>query len=277
MRRLVAVALAALAVAATAGAAGDRGWRFRADPGVRLVDAVSADALRRTDGSILLYVNRPKGIEAFTSRDGLTFRARSGRMPLGGHPTVVPIDRGLLRMYYSTESSFPVERARLQSAVSRDGLHWFLEGGIRFRDIGFAVMDVVPLPDGRWRLYFNDRRFRGPSRIVSARSSTRGLRFIRERGIRLPAPYVDPAVVRLDSGRWLMAVSTIERGRRQEIFLAESADGLDWNVDRTPLVSVDGANVFDPTLLRLGHDRYRLYYSLSRGKLYQLRSGVLSR
>jgi len=74
-----------------------------------------------------------------------------------------------------------------------------------------------------------------------------------------------------------MAVSTIQRGRRQRIFLAESSDGLRWRVERTPLVADVGASDFDPTLLPLGGDRYRMYYTRSRGSIFELRSGILSR
>jgi hypothetical protein len=269
-----ALVIAALALSASGGQASR--WHFAPEHGVRLRDAVSAEALRRPDGSTFLYVNTPSEIAAFRSVDGLSFRRTRGRMPLGAHPTVVSLPDGRLRMYYATDSALPYEPSRLQSAISRDGLYWFLENGIRLGDIGFGVMEVVRLPDGSWRLYFNDRRLDGSSRIVSARS-IKGITFHLERGVRLPRPYADPAIVRLRSGRWLMVVSTIERGHHQRIFLAESSDGLRWRVQRTPLVADVGASDFDPTLLPLGGDRYRMYYTRSRGSIFELRSGILSR
>jgi hypothetical protein len=269
-----AAALAALALWVGGSTASQ--WQFAPDPGFRLRDAVSAEALRRPGGSILLYVNTPTEIAAFRSADGLALRRAAGRMPLGGHPTVVQLPSGNLRMYYSTPPDLPIYASRLLSAISPDGLTWFLEGGIRLRDVGFGVMEVVRLPDGSWRLYFNNRHRNGTSEIVSARS-TKGITFHVEPGVRLPAPYADPAVVRLGPRRWLMAVSTIERGRRQRIFLAESSDGLDWRVEPRPVVADARANDFDPTLLALGHGRYRLYYTRSRGRTFELRSGVLGR
>ena len=251
-------------------------WRFAPDAGVRLRNAVSAEVLRRADGSLFLWANTLRGISVFKSRDGLVFSRTPGRSPLGSHPTVVALDGSRLRMYYATESGLPIEPSRLRSAISVDGLHWFLENGNRLADVGFGVMEVIRLPDDSWRLYFNDRRHDGSSRIVSARS-TKGITFHSERGIRLPQPYVDPAVVRLRSGRWLMAVSTIQPKRRQRLFLAESADGLEWRVQREPLVDDSVWSLFDPTLLPLGGDRYRLYYTRSRGSVFELRSGILSR
>ncbi|HKP18297.1 MAG TPA: exo-alpha-sialidase [Gaiellaceae bacterium] len=252
----------------------DRGWEFSPDPGIRVQNAVSAEAMRQPDGSILLWANTLEGIAAFRSRDGLTFRPAAGRMPLGAHPTVVKLPTGRLRMYYSTPANLPFEPSRVRSATSRDGLTWFLEDGNRFPDAGFGVMEVVPLEDGTWRLYLNDRPFKGKSSIVSGRS-TKGLTFHPERGVRLPHPYADPAVVRLESGRWLMVLSAIEQ--RQRLYVAESADGLEWKLEEKPLLEDDEWSLFDPTLLPLGGDRYRVYYTRSRGSVFELHSGVLNR
>jgi hypothetical protein len=271
LRLLLAACL--LLVAAGCGGSGTR-WHFSRDAGVRIDDAVSAEAFERPDGSIVVYANSPTGIEAWRSNDGLSFRRMRGRMPLGAHPTVVRLLDGRLRMYYATPSDLPIRPSQLRSASSRDGWVWFLDDGVRFGDVGFGVMEVVPLPDGTWRLYHNDRQLHGSSRILSARS-TRGLTFHLEPGVRLPAPYADPAVVRLPSGGWLMAVSTIEKVRRQHIHLAESQDGLHWRVEPRPLFDDPGASDFDPTLLALPQGRYRLYYTRSRGRVFELLSGVV--
>jgi len=266
--------LAATAVLVLAGCGGhEAGWHLSPDPGVRVPNVVSAEALRQADGSLLLWANTPEGIEAFRSQDGLAFRPAAGRMPLGAHPTVVRLPSGRLRMYYSTAAALPFQPSRVRSAISRDGLSWFLEGGNRFADAGFGVMEVVSLEDGSWRLYMNDRPFKGKSRIVSGRS-TKGIKFHPERGVRLPAPYADPAVVRLSSGRWLMVLSAIER--RQRLYLAESADGLEWELDRRPLLEDPEWSLLDPTLLPLGRGRFRVYYPRSRGNEFELRSGVLA-
>ena len=72
-----------------------------------------------------------------------------------------------------------------------------------------------------------------------------------------------------------MVLSAIER--RQRLYLAESADGLRWTLDDRPLLEDEKWSLFDPTLLPLGGDRFRVYYTRSRGKVFELRSGVLSR
>jgi hypothetical protein len=271
---LLVLAAALLVQSGCGGSEAHADWRLTPDPGVRIRNVVSAEALQRPDGSLLLWANTPAAIVAYRSRDGLTFRPVPGRMPLGAHPTVVRLPSGLLRMYYATADALPFVPSRMRSAVSRDGVTWFLEEGNRFADAGFGVMEVVQLGDGSWRLYLNDRPFKGHSRIVSGRS-TKGITFHPERGVRLPPPYADPAVVRLRSGRWLMVLSAIER--RQRLYVAESADGLRWKLPAEPLLEDPRWSLLDPTLLPLGRDRYRVYYTRSRGSFYELRSGVLSR
>jgi len=149
LRLLLAAGL--LLLAAGCGASGTR-WHFSRDAGVRIDNAVSAEAFERPDGSIVVYANSPTGIEAWRSQDGLSFRRMRGRMPLGAHPTVVRLPDGGLRMYYATPDDRPIFPSQLRSASSRDGYFWFLDDGVRLGDIGFGVMEVVPLPDGTWRL-----------------------------------------------------------------------------------------------------------------------------
>jgi hypothetical protein len=271
---LVVLATALLVLSGCGGRKSEAEWRLTPDPGVRIRNVVSAEALQRADGSLLLWANTPRAIAAYRSRDGLTFRPEPGRMPLGAHPTVVRLSSGLLRMYYATPDALPYKPSRVRSAVSRDGVTWFLEEGNRFADAGFGVMEVVQLADWSWRIYLNDRPLEGGSRIVSGRS-TKGITFHPERGVRLPPPYADPAVVRLASGRWLMVLSAIEQ--RQRLYLAESEDGLRWELAAEPLLDDPRWSLLDPTLLPLGVDRYRVYYTRSRGSVYELRSAVLSR
>jgi hypothetical protein len=242
---------------------------------VRLRDVVSAELVPGRDGTLTLYANRPEGIAAYRSSDGLSFRRGRGRFPFGAHPTIVSLPGGALRMYYTTVPNYPIRPAMVRSAVSRDGLVWFLENGNRYADVGFGVIDIVELPDGSVRMYYNDRRLGKTSRIMSARS-VKGIAFHLEPGERLPPPYVDPATIQLAVG-WLMVVSTIERGRRQELFLAESADGIAWRVDSEPILSDVRASLFDPSLVALGDGRFRLYYTRARGRVFELRSAVLSR
>lgn len=102
-------------LAAGCGGSGTR-WHFSRDAGVRIENAVSAEAFKRPDGSIVVYANSPTGIEAWRSKDGLSFRGMRGRMPFGAHPTVVRLTDGRLRMYYA---SLTIPRSSPRSSAAR--------------------------------------------------------------------------------------------------------------------------------------------------------------
>ena len=96
------------------------------------------------------------------------------------------------------------------SAVSGDLLNWSVEPGVRLElgtNRATGVPEAVALPDGRVRLYYVTSGGAGPERIDSA-ISTDGLTFAPEPGDRLTGGYVDPAVVQLANGSWLMLCST---------------------------------------------------------------------
>jgi hypothetical protein len=53
---------------------------------------------------------------------------------------------------------------------------------------------------------------------------------------------------------------TVE-GFTQDIHLATSDDGVTWDLDTDALIDDPDTNSFDPTLIRLDADTYRVYYS----------------
>lgn len=273
--------LAGLCPAAGASA----GWRFEADPGVRLgedVNAASPEAEGFAGGTVRLYV---PGVRVYRSADGLTFEAEVASAPAGTDTAIVTAAPGLLRMYFVRQTGAgPLQggQKQLYSAVSGDGIAWTEEPGLRYADVGNGVPDVVELPGGGYRLYYVALPTSpgGEEGVVSAMSDD-GLAFHAEKGRRFPVPYVDPEVARLGSGNWLGAVSTFAQGTRQTLHLAESFDGLEWHVDPEPLVSGE-RNFLDPSLLALGPRRYRIYYSVSSpqnggpgGGPFRVESGVI--
>ena len=168
-------------------------------------------------------------------RNGLTFASFEDALtPPGADAAVVPIARGGWRMYF-TQQRRPGKV--IGSAVSGDLLNWSVEPGVRL-ELGTSratgVPEAVALPDGRVRLYYVTSGGAGPERIDSA-ISTDGLTFTPESGDRLTGGYVDPAVVQLANGSWLMVCST-SPSSRQRLFVATSPDGLAWTVAKTPVL-----------------------------------------
>ncbi len=280
---LVLVGSALVAGVARASGTGTTLWSFTVDPGVRIPAGVSTEALRLSDGTVLAYVGTMRGELAYRSSDGLSFTQVSGRLPGGNDPAVVPLPDGRYRMYYTVcnPCSGADSGKEIRSAVSSDGLDWTPEAGTRLvmgtSRVG-GVPDAVVLPDGRVRIYYLPSL--DNERIDSATSSD-GLSFTPDPGDRLTGGYVDPAVVRLPDGSWLMLVSRTPR-EQQRLFLARSADGLAWTVDPKPVLDPAGrANALDPTLLPLPDGSFRVYYSAAAAGQqlagpYSVVSGVLT-
>lgn len=90
---------------------------------------------------------------------------------------VVELGDGSYRMYYSVEPEVPGNKLEVFSATSTDGISWNKEQGVRKE---FAVFpDVVKLPDGRFRMYFQN------AGVIKSATSYDGLSWVDEPGIRI--------------------------------------------------------------------------------------------
>ncbi len=199
-------------------------------------------------------------------------------------PNVVEVEGGY-RMYY-TESGpgmdYRASPASIRSAFSEDGDAWEREEGVRLAPHesgpGLRVVcpDVIPLPDGGWRMYFEGQPHIGPSSIMSA-YSTDGLKWEHEPGIRFgdgDAHYGSPRCLYVESDGQMRyrlychrAVGQPGVGVRSDktIISAISNDGLTF--EREPGVRISQTNeyetatVYAPEVLRLGDGTYRMYYA----------------
>ncbi|MBW2617448.1 MAG: hypothetical protein JRC92_01055, partial [Deltaproteobacteria bacterium] len=191
------------------------------------------------------------------------------------NPEVVQLDDGTFRMY--------IEDHGLDGTVSNGTITLSSPQGIEWTYEGVAVMSnhpgVVRLPDGRWRLYFQQTDpTTGLSGIGSAVSSD-GLTFETEEGLRLVsdaalegADVRHPCVVALDEGGYRMYYDTDQYGAFIRIWSASSADGLTFtreglNIDLTPYRSdwPEGfyAHSSKPEVLKTTDGVWRMYFCSS--------------
>ena len=194
----------------------------------------------------------------------------------------------------------PVEASEgyILSALSTDGLNWQKEPGIRLDahepNASRRVLcpDVIPLPDCRWRMYFEARSSKGPSVVLSA-VSTDGLEWEREAGVRVADPewsfgsprciYVeDPESptglgYRLYFHHYSYPMQS-GLGARNHIISAVSSDGLQFQIEpgiRIPQEDAERESyaVYAPEVTRLADGSYRIYYS---GWSDEIRGGIFS-
>ncbi len=241
---------------------------------------VSSFVITAADGTAWLYAsNGPTGIEAHTAADGVSWAKTSvSGLSFGvSDISVIPIGGGRYRAYLAymppTQPGVaptPTQGCQtkyLKTAVSSDLRSWTAEAGGSF-DIGCGVPQAVTSPTGETYLYFvSDGRQGGHGSRLAV--STDGSNFAIRGGLLVGEDNVDPSVIRLADGSWLMAYATFPKMVNgaftgdgfQHVGLAASADGITWQRSPTYILNVKNTSHFDPTLLLLPDGRIRMYYS----------------
>ena len=195
-------------------------------------------------------------------------------------PNVVEMDDGF-RLYYH---GFGPQRPKVDSkgyilsAFSTDAEKWTKEPGVRMDAGGEGAEhyiwspDVIPLPDGGYRMYYEGKTERAggqvKSAVVSALSAD-GLVWEREPGLRLGGEntsYGAPRCLYLGTGaggpRYRLYASDFNHNH---IVSAVSDDGLSFALEagvRVPRErDFESFSVYAPEVLRLGQGGYRMYYA----------------
>ncbi|MFC1900554.1 hypothetical protein ACFLYN_03065 [Chloroflexota bacterium] len=249
------------------------------DPGIRYENASVPYAYRLDDGRIRLYHGGRNGISVAISEDGLVFEEEAVSLVQQGQPgdlntivsdpTVVMLEDGRVRMYYkgADGSGGPGQAIHtVHSAISDDGVSFEYEGMVidsrATPDRGWAsVPDAVMLPDGRVRLYYVSDGLDVGHGVVSAISED-GLNFTREGPVL--TGYVDPSVVMLPDGRFMMLAVAFRTGPKESassfrpgIYSFISEDGIHF--EKVGL-ALSGEDNIDPAIVDMGDGYYRVYY-----------------
>ena len=161
------------------------------------------------------------------------------------------------------------------SASSRDGMTWERDGKIcvgpnpPFATHRTLAPDVVRLPDGRFRMYFEGRSGNHSDVILSALSEN-GQSWTVEEGVRLHdgenrIDFGTPACVRLPGRKGWRLYHHARDPRRCEIWSAFSTDGLRW--EREPGVRIsqtrpeESYGAYSPHVIPTARGFWRMVYS----------------
>lgn len=210
---------------------------------------------------------------------------KNGAVILPGYAAdadAVALPDGRYRLYYGVAPEGAVNgQLPIQSAISTDGVNWTKEEGTRIADGVFP--DVLALPDGTWRMYFQFRR------EIHSATSRDGLNWITEPGVRLPNDGQEglnlenvaaPTTLRLSDGTYLMVYRGTAPGKYLPqsmsdttgyLFSATSSDGLAFTKQGMVLDSrnttfqgmLDG-----PDLVAWDGGEIRLYFWSAMGVYY---------
>lgn len=255
----IAVAIAALALAGCGTGDEAQAW---VREGVVFEDETlnNPAVVANDDGSLRAYLMQGDGIVSAVSSDqGRTWQLEPGRRVDGSHAAAIKLDDDRVRLYY-------VERpppAPVVSAISDDGLTFTAEPGSRLAPGGpgdpdgggFAHLNVVALPDGGFRLYYDATSpSAGPNNpgwvgIMSA-TSENGLDWSRDQGFRLEvggagglrdvgmiwSPFVE--VVGDEFHLYVSAETDQDPASRAGVYRARSSDGLAFKAEPRPILGL---------------------------------------
>lgn len=200
---------------------------------------------------------------------------------------IIPLPDGKYRMYYATEPEVPNNQLEVFSATSEDGLSWQKEPGVRLTFATFP--DVIALPDGRYRIYFQRFSQEYDQQAIHSAISDDGLHFEVEEGVRLVPTsggldrdtVAATSVIQLPDGRYRMYYRGTVNEKTDSmnpnpfttrLFSAISEDGLRF--EKEPGVRIETRNdilheMADGTfILQLEDGNYRLYFGSVDG-IYQ--------
>ena len=281
LRIILALGLAIILASSAFPLAEASGSSWTKDSGVRLIGGVPF-VLALPNGTYRMYytIGGGGGIQSAISSDGLNWTKESGvRIANGAQgseedivadPTVIQLDDGSYRMYYSgkTGPGGPDTAInRIYSAISFDGLNWQKEG-LRVESVGTpdngwaSVPDIVRTFDGRYRLYYVGNAVFDPyyqDYTVSAISDD-GLNFTREGIVAgLPVMAHDPAIITFSNGTYWLFYAW-----GGSIYAARSTDGRNFTLDHAAIVVPGGIYdpgvLIDPAVVLCADGTYWVYY-----------------
>lgn len=219
-------------------------------------------------------------IGIYSSSDGATWSAVPGTSTPSGpfsDPSVISMGDGTYRMYLTAKSgTAPGCRGKqLRFATSPDLVRWTMQPGILVDDIGCGVPQVVATAGG-YRLYYVSFGSVTPrkgecspdaSHGVYMRESVDGLTWGASSSRLAPTDMVDPSVVQLRDGSWLMLTADFSQcptpGFAQRLYAGTSPDGVTWDFGNADAVyaapSPQGA--FDPVVLAMPDGSVRAWWA----------------
>jgi len=233
------------------------------------VQSVSPDVVV-ANGTYYLFTTGMGGIGVYTSSNGEAWtQVTTARTPTGqvSDPSVVQLADGSYRMYYTARSGMgnqPCSGKQLRYATSPDLTTWTVQSAVLLADLGCGVPDVVR--DGSsFNLYYV--RGNPVEHGTYMATSPDGLTWTTVDGIRTPRDFVDPSVVKVRDGHWLMMVADFPAGPPtpgffQKLYVGTSTDGRTWDWgDRTPVYAPPGLGAFDPNLNLMADGTFKVWFA----------------
>jgi len=270
---LIAAVLAtsSLGVASAASALVPADVTLTAGP-VSTVVSVSPDVFYDAASATYYLYTTGMRIGVYSSKDGTTWAEvpEASTPSPAFDPSVIAMPDGTYRMYFMSRSGMGPQACsgkQLKYATSTDLVRWTAQSPVLLDDLGCGVPNVVRASDTDYRLYY----VRGGSGIEHGTymaTSPDGLTWTPRAGILTPKDFVDPSVVQLPNGSWLMLAADFPPSKSsgpflQKLYAGTSSDGFTWDFDAaTPLHNgPTGQGAFDPDAVVLPDGSIRAWWA----------------
>ncbi len=96
--------------------------------------------------------------------------------------------------------------------------------------------------------------------VLVTATSKDGIKFTQNEGYVIKDGYVDPYMLQVEEGNWILMLSTTPDPSRlpQKIYMAYSKDGKNWDIEKEPLMYEEGVNYLDPAAVKIGDNSWKL-------------------
>ncbi len=241
---------------------------------VSSVVSVSPDVFYDAPNSTYYLFTTGMRIGVYTSTDGASWtQVSTASTPTPAFdPSVVALPDGTYRMYFTSPGSSGPGQAcsgkQLKYATSNNLVTWTAQPNVLFSDLGCGVPNVVRAGEGDYRLYYV-RGGRDVEHGTYMATSTDGLTWTARPGILTPKDMVDPSVVQLPDGSWLMLTADFAPtqppppGFVQKLYAGTSDDGFAWDFgDATALYAgPPNEGAFDPDAVVMPDGSIRAWWA----------------
>lgn len=246
------------------------------------IEGVSPELIAHPDGGYLLLATGLGQDRVYRSEDGVSFTPDSSlRIPMGSDYSLLQKPDGTWLLYYvsfdtpTTQQAPPAEPTQpgqppqppappqpmdpksLKKVVmvsSSSNLASFPDGvptGIRQDQPGpaWGVPDTYIAPDGTYRMMWVDMPEGEQWEVLRTATSQDGITFTPDEGYAITDGYVDPFMLKAETGDWVLLLSTTPAEQRlpQKVYVATSTDGLTWDIAQDPLLEDKDRNYLDPS------------------------------
>jgi hypothetical protein len=240
------------------------------------IEGVSPELIEDPAGGYLLLTTGLGQNRVYRSADGVSFTPDPNfRVPMGSDYSLIQKPDGSWLLYYITfdgppgepgkpmDPSKSIKTVMVSTAAELTSFGDGVPTGIKQDKPGpaWGVPETYITPDGTYQMMWVDMVEGENSEVLRTANSTDGITYSANDGFVISGGYVDPFMLRTDANDWVLLLSTTPARLPQKIYLAKSSDGIDWEIDSTPLLEDAENNYLDPAAVSTGSGNWLVILS----------------